>query len=196
MKQLLLLISLSMLCIYLVNTAEDPRPAAPVNKQLFTIDHATHLPDRVVPVPVGESIYFSESLCAEAMADLKALGIVSIIRLNGDGPDAGCLSIEQEADAAALHDMRLSYFNIDGGADLTMMVNMIKDGHVWIHCKHGAHRAALVAGCFMISRGLSFDEVVEIIGWTQGQHPIIRNPAYARYVQILRRWAEEHRTLS
>lgn len=156
------------------------------------IEDLTNLPSNFKKLPIGEHIYVSASPCDEAYRSFSKLGLLSTVRLNGNGTDAGCMSIEQEAATADLHEMRLSYFNIDNGNrwPLKRAVRMAENDYVLIHCKHGVHRAILVAACYMLSKDVPYNDVLEWTGWTKGRNPVYNDPNYSKYVETLKRWSD------
>lgn len=187
MKQLLILAAILFAGHYLVKGTWEQK----------TIDQATtitslQLPQRFTALPVGDRLYFS---AAPGYLDLKGIqqkGILEVIRLNGDGKDAGSLLIEDEAELCDLQGMRFRYYNIDGGDSIETIVQHLEDGRVLVHCKHGAHRAPLVAGCYLLKQGITLPEVIQIIGWDRGEQPIYTDPRYAKYVNILHQWARRY----
>lgn len=152
------------------------------------------LPDNMMMLPVGDSVFFSAAPSRRGIRQLKQLGIIVDIRLNGNGKDAGPLAINAEALICEAHDMRFRYYNIDGGDQIEFIINNLDDGHVLIHCKHGAHRAPLVAGCYMLSKGMKYEDVINVIGWDRGEVPVINDPRYKRYVDTLKDWASRYWT--
>lgn len=144
-----------------------------------------HLPERLVKLPVGENVYYSAAPSAAGITDLAYLGIQVDLRLNGNGNDAGPLIIEDEAEICNNLGLRFYYMNIDGGDDIAHAVQLLQDGNTLVHCKHGAHRAPLVAGCFMLSQGMRYRDVIKVIHWQDIQY----SPKYRKYVDILKSWS-------
>lgn len=194
MKQVILSLSLMAFLYYSATNTWSKETATQVQTAYDSVqvEDLRHLPNGFRQLPIGEHIYISASPCADAYRDFEQMGLLQTVRLNGDGKDAGCMTIEEEASTAGVHQMRLSYFNVDSGNrwQLKRAVRMVGDDYVLIHCKHGVHRAVLVAACYMLSEGVPYEDVLAWAGWTKGRNPVYTNPDYATYVDTLKRWGE------
>lgn len=152
------------------------------------------VPVRFRQLLVGDRIYVSGSPCAEDFATLAALGIEGVIRLNGDGKDAGCLGIRAASRAAGAEHIHLQYFNIEGRKGVGPAVAAVGEGRKLIYCKHGAHRSILVAACYMLEQGVDLNRVVAWTKWTEGKKPVWDDPRYAKYVNILKTYGNRTAT--
>lgn len=183
------LIIFSILAIFIYNQLDKSWSKVSKQSQAVTsTKELRFLPERFEKLAVGKNVYYASSNRAGALRDYSSLGIKTIVRLNGGGKDAGHLGIKEEAAFAEKAGIRLYYYNIDGGDEIEQAVRHLSDGNTVVHCKHGAHRAPLVAGCFMLSQGASYEATIKAIKWEKIQH----NPKYQKYVNSLKSWAKQY----
>ena len=153
---------------------------APTKSGAVAIEHA--LPNHLREYEPYK--WLSGSVTKEDLRTLAQNGLKTVIRLNGDGHDAGHLTKQEEA--AICHELGLQfmYYNIEGDVlrSAAEMADIIARGYVLVHCKNGAHRAPGVVAYYLKRAGHTCDRVVETVGWQK----LIQDPGkYRRYTDII-----------
>ncbi len=173
-----LLIALGFILIYFSAPAgPDPRPGA-----------ALKIPENPV-APVRWQTYgdnaFSASPTEAHLENFAEWGYKVVVRLNGDGVDAGHMSIDEEARKCRELGLRFYYINIDAGymeKEAKAIARLLDAGRVVVHCKHGMHRAPAVFGYYLKNTGMPTKSIIEILRWDR----LAQSPGdYEKYVNLL-----------
>jgi protein tyrosine phosphatase (PTP) superfamily phosphohydrolase (DUF442 family) len=165
---------------YVASGTIDPSGVA-TDDQLATDDG--YLDRDLVLVYIDEKKNsFSSSLKKADIKYLASTGTRHIIRLNGDGKDAGHLSRSQERELCEKLGIKYTYFNIEGQVETIghQVADLMAAGGVNVHCKNGAHRAPAMAAFYLRSIKMKRGEVIELVGWAD----LIQDPGeYWRYIE-------------
>jgi protein tyrosine phosphatase (PTP) superfamily phosphohydrolase (DUF442 family) len=168
MNRLALLAAVSCLGCWCSLSAEEPPAAGAAGASIRKIDskrlpNAYRLNDRVISggLPDGEA----------AFAELRALGVRTVISVDGARPDVA---------AAKKHGLR--YVHLPHGYDgipddrILELAKAVQElpGPVYIHCHHGKHRSPAAAAATCVSLGLlSNDDALGVLK-TAGTSPNYR----------------------
>lgn len=104
---------------------------------------------------------------------LADTSIRTVIRLNGNGKDAGALTIEEEAAICAQYGARFYFINAHQGyqagqgyiGSAQEVYNLLSQGNIFIHCRHGYDRVGAMVGYYLSVLGYEPHEIIEHNNW-------------------------------
>lgn len=118
---------------------------------------------------------------ADQLDSLLATGYIrTVIRLNGDGKDAGPLSVKAEKAICNRHGVTFvrmdAHAGYQDGIGYTKTIRealpYLYQEDVFIHCLHGYHRTGAVIGAYLSEKGWDEDDIIEHNGWKKlAQYP-------------------------
>lgn len=122
-------------------------------------------------IPSGQYNYRSAQLSLAELDTMLASGkIHTVIRLNGNGKDAGGVSIRKEAELCRRYEVDFYHINIHKGnmaSNLVEAARLLDEGHALVHCRHGYDRTGAVVGYWLRQRGFSARQVIQHNGWAK-----------------------------
>jgi hypothetical protein len=151
-----------------------------------TLTFATLLPD-------GKNNYSSRQLTAtelDSLIELKFIG--TVIRLNGNGKDAGALSIEEESAICKARSVKFTQVNAHLGYEKgkgyvesgELVSSILEEGNVLIHCKHGMDRTGAMVAYYLRKNGFDTETILATNGWEN--YLKLRAGDYAKYYESVK----------
>ena len=150
----------------------------------------------VRPIPDGLGNYRGKSLTATQFEQLLQTGQVGVvIRMNGDGKDAGKLTTKAERALCERYGVRyvvtsakLNRFDAHAGYEegrgyvraAREAARLLARGGVFIHCRHGTHRTGAIVGYHLKQLGWSREDIIRHNRWEN-----LNVARYRRYLETL-----------
>lgn len=159
--------------------APEPEPRQLELRDPFWMVEGT---DQVIisPQPTEEQLHF-----------LLSQGVIQqVIRLNGNGKDAGAITSDTEALICRDYRVEFHHLNAHEGyqegagyqGSAAQIGTLLDQGRVLIHCRHGMHRARSMVGAWLRKQGVPYPEVIRKIMW---QDLVEMSGPYYKYVETV-----------
>lgn len=153
------------------------------NRRQLNIHHI-ELPRYARPIPGDRHNYRSAQLSLARMDSILSTGLITtVIRLNGNGGDAGGVPAETERRLCAEHGVQ--FIRIDAHApDAALTAHaLLLEGRTLIHCRHGFDRTGALVGYHLRQLGFSREDVIQYNGWKD--YATIKGEKYRKYLAFI-----------
>ncbi len=118
------------------------------------------------PLPGGGENWRSPQPDSAQMDSALSSGRVRlVIRLNGDGLDAGPLSISKEESQCLFYQVPFTRLDVTQPGALNWLHGQFILGGVYVHCRHGFDRTGAAVGFHLRTQGFSDELILEHNGW-------------------------------
>lgn len=126
--------------------------------------------DKPTRIPHGVNLYRSPQLDRVAFQQfITDHDIYTVIRLNGDGKDAGSLSVEEELSICLAHEVTFVNLNISKAGKkqaAQICADYLDGGNVLIHCLHGYDRTGAMVGYYLQQNGFTREQIIQANDWS------------------------------
>lgn len=178
MKNLLFLAFCAAVYIILIHAQEKY-----ARRYQFQFDNIP-LPEFITPIPGKLHNYRSAQLTTDQLDSLLSLGIIStVIRLNGNGRDAGGVPIGTERQVCQAHNVEFLTINPAAAVAHISVHGLLLDGRALIHCLHGFDRTGAMVGFHLRQLGYTRDQVIQHNGWKNYVQK--KGKAYQKYLAYI-----------
>lgn len=99
-------------------------------------------------------------------------GVTLVIRLNGEGEDAGKMDLTTENSIVTGLGAKFQPYNIEGDRMAAKIASIVEEmghaeGNVLVHCRHGVHRSGAVSIAWLLEHGTSKEVAYDRVGWDE-----------------------------
>lgn len=131
-----------------------------------------------IPGPGGN--WRSPQLDARSLDSVLSTGQVRLlVRLNGDGKDAGPLPVAEEEAIAAANGVAFSRLDVEREGALDWLHRELLEGRVYVHCRHGFDRTGAAVGYHLRWTGFTQEEIIRHNRWKD--YLATKSRAYWKY---------------
>lgn len=136
------------------------------------------------PVPGDEHNLRSAQPTLNDLDTLLQTGLLTtVIRLNGNGKDAGGVPVSEEQTLCEAY--KVTFYRIDAHlpGSARLIHRLLSQGRTLIHCRHGFDRTGAMVGYHLRQIGYTRDEVIRHNGWKD--YLKIKGPEYEKYLSAI-----------
>lgn len=143
------------------------------------------MPAYVYAIPGNHHNYRSAQITLAQLDSVLRLGLITtVIRLNGEGKDAGGVPAKKERALCDSYGVGFIQVNAHSRDAPELVHGLLNDGRTLIHCRHGFDRTGAMVGYHLRKHGYSLEDVIRHNGW-EG-YVENKGKKYAKYLSLIK----------